>query len=161
MNADNEITEKSDKNNLELTQSEYKKAREKMLLEKKSLRVMLDSVDNLIYIADPETFELLYANKTFKNYWQLQEDVGGKCYTIIHKRTSPCSFCTNNEIFCENLGKTHKWEYQSELTGDWLQCTDKAIEWYDGRKVRFQQATNISELKNVEEDLNLSYSPIL
>ncbi len=38
----------------------------------------------------------------------------------------------------------HSWEYQVSDTGEWLECRDQAIRWPDGRLVRMEIATDIT-----------------
>ena len=114
--------------------------------ERIKLRTLFDSTDDIIYVSDPDTYELLYVNGAFSNIWG--EDVEGKkCYKILQDRESPCPFCTNDRIFGENLGKTYVWDFQNEKTRQWFRCADKAITWSDGRQVRFELATDITESK--------------
>jgi PAS domain S-box-containing protein len=82
--------------------------------------------------------------------------VGKKCYNILQNSDSPCSFCTNTLIFGENIGKTHIWETQNIKTKRWYRCIDKAIEWPDGRMVRFEVAVDIHKEKIAQEALQES-----
>ncbi len=115
------------------------------------LSAMFESREDFIYVADPETYELLYINPQFKKIWG--EPFGKKCYQVIQGKNAPCSFCTNDKIFGENLGKSYTWEYQNPLTGNWYRCVDKAIEWDDQRMVRFGISTNINEERAINAKL--------
>jgi len=110
---------------------------------------ILDGIEDVIYISDPDTYELLHVNKSFKNNWG-NEVVGKKCYEVLQGRTSPCSYCTNDIIFGEKLGKIHLWEFNNETNKNWYRCADKAVRWVNGKMVRFELATDISELKNLQ-----------
>ncbi len=114
--------------------------------ERYQLQTLFDSTDGIIYVADPETYELLYVNGAFLKIWG-GDVIGGKCHKILQERDTPCPFCTNDKIFGENLGKTYVWEFQNEITLRWFRCSDKAITWSDGRQVRFEMATDITESK--------------
>jgi PAS domain S-box-containing protein len=109
----------------------------------------LDGIDDVIYVADPESYELLQVNKAFERTWGV-DAVGKKCFRVLQGRQKPCPFCTNDRILGENEGKTHVWERQNEVTGRWYRCSDKAIRWVDGRMVRFELATDVTEQKKVE-----------
>jgi PAS domain S-box-containing protein len=116
---------------------------------------VMEAFDDPAYVADPVSYELLFANRAIKN--QMGKDiVGKKCYNILQNSDSPCSFCTNTLIFGENIGKTHIWETQNIKTKRWYRCIDKAIEWPDGRMVRFEVAVDIHKEKIAQEALQES-----
>lgn len=126
--------------------TDQKTAAEALAKERKQLRALFDSTDDVIYVADPEDYTLLFVNQASRNIWG--EDLLGKtCYRALQGLDAPCPFCTNNRIFGENTGKTYVWEFQNKTTGHWYRCADKAIQWGDGRWVRFEIASNITEEK--------------
>ncbi|MDX9719766.1 MAG: response regulator [Myxococcota bacterium] len=119
------------------------------------LLAVLDGIDDIIYVSDPDTFELLYVNAAFRRSWG-GEVLGQKCHKVLQGRDLPCSFCTNDKIFGEQLGKTHVWEFQNRLTKQWYRCADRAIRWLDGKYVRFELASDISEQRRVQDELSES-----
>lgn len=125
-----------------------------MELDSKRLLSILDGIEDIIYVADPETYELLHANEAFMENWG-KEVIGKKCYKILQDRYEPCPFCTNNLIFGEYLDRPYVWEFQNEINKNWYRCSDKAIQWVDGRMVRFEIATDISKIKLLEESLKV------
>lgn len=132
--------------------TERKKAEREILTHQKHLLSMFDGIEEVLYVADPETHELLYVNETFKKGWG--SDVIGKvCYKVLQNLDAPCSFCTNHIIFNEKPGQAHIWEFQNINTRHWYRCFDKAIKWSDGRMVRFEMATDITEMKQTLVDL--------
>ena len=114
--------------------------------ERYQLKTLFNSTDDIIYVADPEKYELLYVNGAFRKIWG-EDVIGKKCYKALQNRDDPCPFCTNDKIFGEHLGKTYIWEFQNEITQQWFRCADKAITWSDGRSVRLEIATDITESK--------------
>lgn len=115
------------------------------------LLAILDGIQSPLYVSDPTTYELLYANPA------LTKSMGGvvngqPCYKALREFDAPCAFCTNDRIFGENLGRTHVWEHRNPFTGRWYQCEDRAIRWVDGRMVRFELATDITEKKLADEE---------
>lgn len=70
---------------------------------------LFDGLENLVYVADPDTYEVLFANDKFMEVFGV-DVVGKKCYEIIHSLKSPCNFCANKYIFGENFGKIYVWE---------------------------------------------------
>jgi len=115
------------------------------------LRAILDGIDEVVYIADPDTYEVLYANKAIEKLFG--NVIGRKCYAAFQKLDSPCDFCTNGLIFGENVGKTHIWEFNNQAVGRWYRCIDRAIEWPDGRLVRYEMAVDVHDRKQAEEEL--------
>jgi len=116
---------------------------------------IFDAIDEKIYVSDPESFEILYANEAMKRL--LGDDVlGKKCHKVMQDLEEPCDFCTNPLIFGKNLGRTHIWEFKNKKLNKWRRCIDKAIQWPDGRMVRFEMAVDIHHRKVAEEALEAS-----
>jgi PAS domain S-box-containing protein len=111
---------------------------------------IFDSIDEAIYVCDPETHELLYVNAATKALFG-PDVIGKKCYAVFQGLGQPCDFCTNAMIFGQNLGSAYVWEFQNKLTRRWYRCIDKAIRWPDGRMVRYEIAIDIHDLKLAEE----------
>ncbi len=128
---------------------------EQLKSERAQLTALFDSMDEVIYVADPETYELLYVNPAFEARWG-EDRIGQRCYKVLHGREEPCPFCTNPEIFGDNLGRVHVWEHLNALNGRWYQCTDKAIRWADGTWVRFELATDVTERREAARVLELA-----
>lgn len=116
-------------------------------------KMVLDSFDSLIYVADMDTYELLFVNKFGRDIWG---DIAGQiCWQALQKdQPGPCPFCTNPQLL-DSSGKPAGvivWEFQNTLTGDWFECRDQAIPWTDGRLVRLEIATNINVRKHAAEE---------
>jgi PAS domain S-box-containing protein len=131
--------------------SERKKLQAELETERRQLKTLFDAQDEAIYVSDPETFELLYANRVIRENWS-EDAIGKKCYRVLQNRGEPCPFCTNGLIFQDGENRTHAWEFRNEVTGRWYRCVDKAIRWPDGRRVRFEIASDITEQKKLEEE---------
>lgn len=130
-------------------------SKESLIAEQRQLLSIFDGIDEPVYISDPETFEVLFANKAIKKVFGVV--VGKKCYQSFQGLKSPCSFCTNEYIFGENIGKTHVWEFKNNLNSRWYRCIDKAIWWPDGRWVRYEMALDITDKKEAEEKIKQQY----
>jgi diguanylate cyclase (GGDEF)-like protein/PAS domain S-box-containing protein len=133
----------------------YQKAREDLDLERKQLLSIFDGIDQVAYIVDPQTYEILYCNKALAD--SLPNPIslisGQKCYRVFQNLESPCSFCTNDKIFGENVGNPYIWETQNNNNQRWYHCIDKAIRWPDGRMVRCEIAIDITQKKMAEEEM--------
>ncbi len=120
-----------------------------------SLLLILDSLEALVYVADLETYEILYENQ----YGQkLFGDLVGKiCWQAFLQKNSPCPFCSKRPVHTEKGDSaSHKWECYSTLTERWYIVHDRAIRWVDGRLVRLEIAYDITERKQFEESLKLN-----
>ncbi len=119
-------------------------------LERQQLLSIFDSIDEPIYISTADTYELLYVNEAFKRNFPNYN--AGKCYEVLQNRESPCSFCTNDIIFGEKIGQPHIWEFYNKVVDRWFRCIDKAVQWPDGRMVRYEMAVDITEQKKAFEE---------
>lgn len=126
--------------------------------EREQLLSIFDSLDQIVYVADPQTYEILYVNQYFQNL--LGHDVKGKiCYEEFQNLKAPCHFCTNDIILSQNPG-TYSWEYYNPTLNRFYSIVDRVIRWPDGREVRLEVATDISEAKRALEELNAAYEEI-
>ncbi len=109
---------------------------------------MLEGMDDVVYVADPDSYEILYMNRPARENWG--DRLGDKCFKVLQNLDAPCSFCTNDKILGGNTGKTHICEMQNNANERWFRCTDRAIKWPDGRTVRYEMATDITETKRLQ-----------
>ncbi|MCD1295064.1 hypothetical protein CUJ83_08645 [Methanocella sp. CWC-04] len=126
-------------------------AEETLGFERAQLLSIFDSIDEVIYVSDPETYEILYSNKAMKEQFG-KELTGGICYREIQGRDSPCEFCSN-EIILQNKGEPYQWEFHNSIVNKDYLIVDRMIKWPDGRSVRFEMAKDITDRKRTEEEL--------
>ena len=125
-----------------------------MAFERSQLLSIFDGIDDMVYVTDPYTYEVLYANKAMKEKFG-SGLVGGICYREFQRRDSTCDFCTNSIILKEK-GKPYHWEYYNPSVDRYFMITDRIIKWPDCRDVRFEIAKDITESNQAEEALRLS-----
>lgn len=134
---------------------ERQRADETDSLQYKAVATILDSLDALVYVSDLQTHELLFVNSYGKAIWG--EDVVGKpCWQVLQAGIQgSCAFCTNAQLVDEagQPNGVYVWEFQNTINGHWYQCRDQAIRWVDGRLVRMEIATDITDRKRMEEEL--------
>lgn len=120
----------------------------------RSISTILDSIDALVYVSDMDTYELIFANQYGRDIWGNMQ--GETCWKVLQEeQDGPCSFCTNSRLL-DNKGKptgVYIWEFQNTKNNRWYQCRDQAITWVDGRIVRMEIATDITERKQAEDEL--------
>ncbi len=128
---------------------------QKILQESEArFRVILDSLDALVYVADMETYEILFLNEYGRRIFG---DIAGEtCWQSLQSgQTGPCSFCTNKFLLDEQRQPAgiYGWEFRNLINQRWYFIHDQAIEWTDGRIVRMEIATDITERKLAETRL--------
>ncbi|MBW1791805.1 MAG: PAS domain S-box protein, partial [Deltaproteobacteria bacterium] len=117
-------------------------------------RLVMDSLDALVYVADMNTYEVLFINEYGR---KILGDITGKiCWQSVQDgQSGPCPFCTNKYLLDgeDKPGEIYTWEFQNTVTGKWFYIHDRAINWVDGRIVRLEVATDISDKKQAEMQL--------
>ncbi|MEW6202809.1 MAG: PAS domain S-box protein [bacterium] len=135
--------------------TENKKIEEALSFERQQLLAVFNSTDEMIYVSDPNTHEILYANQSLKDAFG-ENIIGTVCYKTFQNLNAPCPFCTNGKIFGKGAMPEYIWEFHNNKIDRWFRCIDKAIKWPDGRTVRFEMAVDITERKRAEEALGRS-----
>jgi PAS domain S-box-containing protein len=123
---------------------------------------VLDGLEAIVYVADMQTHEFLFANKYVRNLVGTQESLAGQiCWQKMHQgQTGPCAFCTNDKLVSPEGQPTgvYTWELQNSINHQWFYIQDRAIRWTDGRLVRLEIATDITQRKQTEVELSKSVS---
>lgn len=115
---------------------------------KNAMESLLDGLSELVYISDPDTYELSYINKAGKDIYGVDADDGSRrCYEVLQGRTSPCSFCTNDHL---NSHSFYEWEFDNPVANRHYLLRDKLIEW-DGRPARLEIAFDITDHEREKE----------
>ena len=114
---------------------------------------VMDGIDATIYVADMETYEILFMNRFMTDIFGCNL-VGNKCWKVFRDESGPCPHCTNNQLMDQDGRPTGllTWEGQNPLNDRWYLNHDRAIKWLDGRTVRLQIATDITGLKDLEKE---------
>ena len=134
--------------------TQRKKAEQETTKAHQRLLTVMDSIDSFIYVADMETYEVLFVNRFGKELFG--DIVGRKCWQVLQQgQDGPCTFCTNDRLLDEKGQPTGvcKWEFKNTRNGRWYELHDSAFRWIDGRFVRMEIATDITERKKTEEEL--------
>ena len=126
-------------------------AEEMLKSERDQMLSVFNSIDEPIYVSDPETYEMLYVNMYIKKLFP-EIRPGSKCYKVLQGLDSPCPFCTN-EAIRECKPEPIRWEHHNLHLNRYYSIVDRIIRWTDGRDVRFELALDITERKKVERDI--------
>ena len=133
---------------------EKKRAEETLKFERDQLLSLFDSINQAIYVTDPKSYEVLFANQHLRELLG-KDPVGGFCYREFQGMDHPCEFCTN-DIILKLKGQPYRWEYHNPILNRDYEITDRIIKWPDEREVRFEIAIDITERKQTEEALQES-----
>ncbi|MGB2578758.1 PAS domain S-box-containing protein [Elusimicrobium simillimum] len=120
-----------------------------------SFQTILNSIDSLIYVSDPDTDEVLFINDKMRQAFNLKEGegVGSVCWKTFQKDfTERCAFCPNTKLK-EHPDQTLVWEEENTVTAKHYRNTDTLIPWPDGRMVHLQNSMDITNLKTEEDAL--------
>jgi len=134
-----------------------KQAEKKLLSSHEMFLTVLDSIDATIYVADMNTYEILFMNKYMIE--SFGSDLTGKtCWDVFRNEAAPCKHCTNNKLIDIDGEPTgvYVWQDENPITGKWYINHDRAIKWVDDRLVRIQIATDITDIKQLERQLQQS-----
>lgn len=150
-------TRELDESNLKLSAEIAERlAAERLLrINNELLSGIIGSIDGIVYAADFDSHEILFANEYLKQLFGF-DPVGRLCWQFIHaNQEGPCTFCTN----CRLLDKAGKptpsiqWEYQNPYNKKWYAAKDQAIIWSNGKYVRLEIAVDITEQKRLQHFL--------
>ena len=90
------------------------------------LKEILDSIDNYIYIVNPNTYELLFVNNKVSRL-DLEIKLGETCYKSLLKSDRPCNNCPLNGL---EENKHSKFKIETNTFGknisiaSWINCID-------------------------------------
>lgn len=155
-----EVEEQLKEKNRELSREieERIQAESALKTSQETLLSVLDSIDATIYVSDLQTYEILFVNKCMMK--SFGRDLKGEiCWEAFRNEERPCSHCTNEKLVDEagNPSGVQVWQGKNPVTGRWYMNYDRAIHWNDGKVVKLQIATDITDLKKMEEDLRQSH----
>lgn len=92
------------------------------------LWVFFEEFDELVYVSDPETYEIVYMNRKLREslgYQNRAAYVGKKCYKVLHGCDEPCSFCTNSVL---EKGRVTSWVHSNPVLGKRFLIKDSLVD---------------------------------
>ncbi len=121
-----------------------------LIISNTSLKSILDSIDEIVYVVEHETRQLLYANKKLRVEYNLDDYAGKVCWEVLRPDLNGvCSFCQHNKL-CGN-GNSVRHELYNTLAGKWFDITDTLIDWEGGRKAVVMVCLDITTSKEAAE----------
>ncbi|MEA4872607.1 MAG: diguanylate cyclase [Synergistaceae bacterium] len=133
------------------------RARERVQYDEKEAQmrnweVMLDETDDIVYVSDAESYELLYLNRTGRDQpWLQGKDFKNhRCYEFLFGSDQPCSFCTMHLL---SKDKYYVWERTDPNSGYYYMLKDKLLDW-NGRLARIEWGINLTEKQKMQKMLS-------
>lgn len=137
--------------------TDQKRAEEAEHRHWQTLTTVLENFPEILYVADPDTYEVLFVNRKFKSLLGC-DPVGGLCYEELQGFDAPCDFCTNHII--REKREPYTWDFHNPAFNKDFQITDQIITWPDGRDVRFELAIDITDRKQMQRKLEETMSDL-
>jgi PAS domain S-box-containing protein len=133
--------------------TEQRRARAELEASHQRFVTVLDGLDAAIYVASLDADEILFANKAFKSIYGY-DTVGRNCWQVTSAcQPDPARFIDAARTLAPHQTpvELHETKLQNRLNGHWYQLRERAIQWVDGRVVRMEVATDITDRMNMEE----------
>lgn len=115
-----------------------------------------NSLDEGIYIVDPETYMILSANAAAIRILGVNP-VGKKCYEVLlGGSTEPCVHCDNAALARGILEPgALPWEFKRSPDDRWYRCVNKSITWTDGKFAKMEIIEDITDSRKADRVVNL------
>lgn len=116
---------------------------------------LLDELQDLLYINDPDTYELLYINSYTQKLCKLPDNIsykGQKCYQVLYGENSPCEFCPMARLNHQNF---YVWDSFHNRMKRYYEHRDKMILW-DDKDAHLSYSIDLTEQKKIENELLIS-----
>lgn len=133
--------------------TEPKRARAELEAAHERFVAVLDGLDTAVYVADVANDEILYANRAFKQLYGM-DAIGKNCWqvtTACHPERSDFLVDPRRLGLDGVPRELFDGEIRHRLSGRWFHLRDRAIRWVDGRVVRMEIATDITDRRHMEE----------
>lgn len=98
-----------------------------------------EKLDEMVYVTDIETNELIYMNEKLRDSMGIQNDqqyIGRMCYEVLQGKSSPCEFCTNCSL---KAGEFLTWTHMNPVLNKRVLLKDTLVE-EEGKRYRIELA---------------------
>lgn len=112
------------------------------------IRHIVNEMDEIIYVSDPVSHDLLFLNDVGKKTFNVPSCDGLKCYQALHGFSEPCPFCKNAYL---SLDEYFNWELPVGSTHHYL-MRDKLIMW-DKRLLKMGIANDIIQKELISQNI--------
>ena len=119
---------------------------------------ILEQLEEVIYIIDMESLEIMYMNAAGKRFFETTDYAGQKCYRLIMGKNDPCRSCQNQKLSCTQPCTSY---FNTDPSRNQLLLQSKRIQWH-GRQARLTIGTDLSSINqqfwNLEDSLHVEQS---
>ncbi len=138
--------------------SERKRAEDSLRRSQERFLTILNSIDVSIYVSEINTYEILFMNQHMVDGFGA-DFTGQVCWSALRGRSGPCRHCKKHELMDKQWAKNRAmtWQEKNPMTRRWYVNYDRVIEWTDGRLVKLQVSTDITEIKRLEEEVRQAH----
>lgn len=126
-----------------------RRRREHLMQMSADLRAPMDEISEVMYVVDPETYQLLFINEKGRETFGITELETKKCYELLQGRDAPCEFCTTPLLV---PGENYTWEYTNPLSKRHYLLKDRLLQW-EGRPARMEIAFDITDAEAEKQTL--------
>lgn len=109
----------------------------------KKIWEFFENMEELVYVSDMETYELVYMNKKALEtygFCSLEEIAGKKCHEVMQNCFTPCVICSNQEL---TPGYFKEWWYYNPVLDRHLMMKDTMLE-EGGKRYHIEIALDVS-----------------
>lgn len=92
-----------------------------------------------VYVADMNTYELIYMNAKAREWFQIaspEDYQNKKCYAVLQNFPMPCPFCTNTKLLDDQF---YEWDHYNPVINKTFHLKDYIVK-FEGRKYRVEFA---------------------
>jgi len=125
---------------------------------RKTMLSILDGIDATVFVGDYDTHEILFMNRFMIDLYG-KDLTSQKCWEEFREFGKPCPGCPpplHKKSDDEHAG-TKIWSGYNPKLKKWFMNHERPIKWIDGRYVRLQIATDITAMKEMEDELRQAH----
>ena len=117
-----------------------------------SITTILNQSGAMIYVADPDTDEVLFMTDSMKAHFGIIGDISGRtCFEMLMPgQTRRCDFCRYHNLE-KKSGMTLVTEEHSRATNGYYRKVDRIVDWPGGTTVRIQYLTDLTSMKQAQD----------
>jgi len=123
----------------------------KIQLEHEKHLALFNRLEEIIWVVDPQTYEVLFVNNAVKRKLGM-DPVGMHCYEVLQGYDKPCHFCNNRELLM-NSDAPLRYEYYNRVLKNHFMASEGLLTWPDGRQVKVSLSFDITSRLEAEARL--------
>lgn len=128
----------------------------KLKREQDKFSTVLNSLDALVYVADIQTHQILFANQ-YVHHLAETDWVNTLCQQAL-RDSKPWKPSLEGQLLTQEgqVMEVYTWELHNKANDRWYYLHDRMVPWTDGQFVLLEIATDITAIKQAEEQLRLT-----